>query len=195
MFPGDSFVVNEVQETAEVYQGEIYRHRFQDLNFQFSGSVFDRDGNLDSGVNEDFERNVIRNTSTYTVVVFLPQKSSICEINPTQVNLEKHFETQELPDQIITYLYDSQYGIFYLSGKWLQYHAVGNLEQNIRLQKLADAMMPKEFNEDDAEMFSVQNNHYIADGDTLFRITVDNNGGKLSLTLHKVAGYKGLSEE
>lgn len=37
-----------------MYQGEIYRHRFEDLNFEFSGEVYDRDGSLDSGVNEDF---------------------------------------------------------------------------------------------------------------------------------------------
>lgn len=73
MFGGEVFPVNEVQETAEVYQGEIYRHRFEDMPFEFSADVYERDGSLDSGVDEDFERNMIRNTDTYTVRVTLPR--------------------------------------------------------------------------------------------------------------------------
>lgn len=104
-------------------------------------------------------------------------------------------ELPELNEKITAYLYDSQYGIFFLAGKYLQYYAVGTLEQDIKLQKLADTYMPKEFSEEDAEMFSADSNNYIADGDKLFRITTDNKDGKLQLTLHDVAGYNSLPED
>jgi hypothetical protein len=41
-------------------------------------------------------------------------------------------------------------------------------------------------------MFSMENNHYIADGDNLYRITVDSKEGRLTLNLNKVIGYKPL---
>lgn len=108
---------------------------------------------------------------------------------------DKQMELPELNQKISTYLYDGQYGIFFLSGKLLQYYAVGTLEEDIKLQKLADTQMPKDFSEDDAEMFSSDNNNYIADGDKLYRITSDSRDGHLQLSLHDVEGYSGLPEE
>ena len=64
---GTPLIVNQVHQSGELYESQSFWFRFEDVPFEFSSEVFERDNPLETGVHEDYESNLARNTETYKV--------------------------------------------------------------------------------------------------------------------------------
>ena len=90
------------------------------------------------------------------------------------------------------YLFDEDYGIYLLSGRWLSFHVVGTVDNSIQLKKYAEATLSTDFVFEDASVVHIEGAVYLSDGKVLLRIRVDDQ----SRTIHNnvVAGFEPLTQ-
>lgn len=117
----------------------------------------------------------------------------MCRIKRSAIDFYKLAETAYFPNAVQAYLFDGDYGIYLLSGKWLTFHVVGTVESSVQLKKYAEVTLDKEFGEEDAYFLRVEGTVYISDGKALKRITIDEQSR--IITQQTVSGFQPLTED
>jgi len=68
--PHNVFSVNYNTQRQELYTGEQFVLPLEDLHFEFSSTVYERQDPLEDNILDDFEGQLVRNTNTYKVISF-----------------------------------------------------------------------------------------------------------------------------
>lgn len=91
------------------------------------------------------------------------------------------------------YLFDEDYGLYLLSGRFLTFYLVGTVDNSIQLKKFTEFTLGREFSADDAAFVRVEGAVYLSDGKIMSRVTIDEQGRSMSLGV--VSGFESLTRD